>query len=102
GWWGSTSGHIQHYDFARLRAIETNRSVIRSANNGISGMIHANGEIHSKTAYWERTALRIQVPVYSNMTIYVRFGDWIGYFSTILIILLMTYLIFIKLSGSKQ
>src|SRR5690606_5843837 len=54
GWWGSTSGHIQHYDFARIRAIETNRSVVRSANNGISGMVHANGEIHSKTQYWER------------------------------------------------
>ena len=102
GWWGSTSGHIQHYDFARLRAIETNRSVIRSANNGISGMIHANGDIHSKTDYWVRTALRIQVPIYSNMTFYVRYGDWIGYFSSILMIFLTAFLVFVKLNGSRQ
>ena len=102
GWWGNTSGHVQHYDFARLRAVETNRSVIRSANNGISGMIYANGDIHSKTDYWERTALRLQVPVYSYLTVYVRYGDWIGYFSTMLIIILITYLVFIRLNGSKR
>jgi apolipoprotein N-acyltransferase len=81
GWWGNTSGHIQHYDFARLRAIENRRAVIRSANNGISGMILANGDVHSKTDYWTRDVLALDVPVYSNLTFYTRFGDLIGYFS---------------------
>ncbi len=89
GWWGNTSGHIQHYDFARLRAIENRRSVVRSANNGISGMIHANGDIHSKTEYWTRTSLRLNVPVYSQITFYTRFGDWIGYLGMFFLTLFM-------------
>lgn len=89
GWWGNTSGHTQHYDFARLRAIENRRSVIRSANNGISGMIHANGDIHSKTEYWTQTSLRLQVPVYNSLTFYTRFGDWVGYLSMVFLIFFM-------------
>ncbi|MFU8860156.1 MAG: apolipoprotein N-acyltransferase [Cyclonatronaceae bacterium] len=80
GWWGNTSGHIQHYDFARLRAIENRRAVIRSANNGISGMILANGDIHSKTEYWVQDVLQLSVPVYSDFTFYTKYGDLIGYF----------------------
>ncbi len=76
GWWGRTSGHIQHYDFARLRAIETRRAVVRSANNGISGMIMPDGTAHTKTEYWTRTAFELAVPVYSRQTFYVKFGNW--------------------------
>ncbi|MCH8494259.1 MAG: apolipoprotein N-acyltransferase [Balneolales bacterium] len=81
GWWGKTSGHIQHFDFARLRAIETRRAVVRSANNGISGMIDANGAVLSKTKYWVRDAKALNVPVYHRTTIYTRFGDWVGLLS---------------------
>lgn len=86
GWWGRTSGHIQHYDFARLRAIETRRTVVRSANNGISGMIYASGKVHSRTNYWEKTALNLVVPLHDKITIYTRFGDWIGLLSLIILI----------------
>ncbi len=84
GWWGDTSGHIQHYDFARLRAIETRRAVVRSANNGISGMILADGSVHSRTEYWTRTAFEVEIPIYTRITFYTRFGDWIGYFSLVI------------------
>jgi len=79
GWWGNTSGHIQHYEFARLRAIETRRAVVRSANNGISGMITADGRPHTKTEYWTRTAFELEVPVYEHKTFYVRHGDWFNF-----------------------
>ncbi|HCN82445.1 MAG TPA: apolipoprotein N-acyltransferase, partial [Sphingobacteriaceae bacterium] len=36
GWWGNTSGKDQHFEYAKLRAIETRRWVARSANTGIS------------------------------------------------------------------
>lgn len=76
GWWGNTSGHIQHYEFARLRAIETRRAVVRSANNGISGMITADGRPHTRTEYWTRTAFELEVPIYERITFYTRYGDW--------------------------
>ena len=84
GWWGNTSGHIQHYEFARLRAVETGRTVLRSANNGLSGVIHANGDVAVKTEYWTRDQFTYTVPVYQHKTIYVRYGDWIGWLCLVL------------------
>lgn len=86
GWWGNTSGHVQHYDYARLRAIENRRTVLRSANNGVSGMIYASGKVHSRTDYWTQTALNLQVPVHSGITLYTRLGDWIGYLSLLVVV----------------
>ncbi len=76
GWWGHSSGHIQHFQFARLRAVETGRSVVRSANNGISGLIDAQGQVLTSTPYWVRTGFTAKVPVYDTMTFYVKYGDW--------------------------
>ncbi|MFH5831175.1 apolipoprotein N-acyltransferase [Halalkalibaculum sp. DA3122] len=76
GWWGNTSGHHQHFAFARLRAIEFRRWVVRSANNGISGIINPHGNIEIKTDYWEKTAFRYAVPILVKQTIYARWGDW--------------------------
>jgi apolipoprotein N-acyltransferase len=44
-WWGNTPGFEQHWSFARLRAIETRRSVARSANTGASGFINQRGDV---------------------------------------------------------
>lgn len=85
GWWGDTSGHTQHFDFARIRAIETHRTVIRSANNGISGMILANGKVVSRSEYWTRTTLKLDVPLHSKTTFYTQYGDWIGWLSLLFI-----------------
>ncbi len=84
GWWGHTSGHIQHYEYARLRAVETGRTVLRSANNGLSGVIRANGDIAVKTEYWTRDRFTYSVPVYEGKTFYVRYGDWIGWICLLL------------------
>ncbi len=84
GWWGNTSGHIQHYEFARLRAVETGRTVLRSANNGLSGVILANGDVAVKTTYWTRDQFTYSVPVYEHTTFYVRHGDLIGWICLLL------------------
>ncbi len=77
GWWGNSSGHIQHFAYARLAAIEFRRWIVRSANNGISGIIAPNGSVKVKTEYWTRTAFRYEVPVLNETTFYTRFGNWL-------------------------
>lgn len=77
GWWGNTSGHEQHFAYARLRAIEFDRWVVRSANNGISGIIAPNGSVKIETPYWETTSFRYNIPVLTTQTFYARFGDWL-------------------------
>lgn len=77
GWWGDTSGHEQHFSYARLRAVEFNRWVVRSANNGISGIIAPDGSVKVETSYRGHTAFHYEVPVLTGLTFYARFGDWL-------------------------
>ncbi len=84
GWWGDTSGHTQHFEFAKLRAIEFHRPVLRSANNGISGVILPNGSVLTQTEYATEDVLRIQLPIETKATFYARAGNWVGWGSFIL------------------
>ena len=79
GWWGDTSGHHQHFAYARLRAIEFDRWIARSANNGISGIIASNGAITHKTEYWVRTGFTGTVQNLSTQTFFTRFGNWLSF-----------------------
>lgn len=44
GWYGNSSGPYQHWTTVKFRAVEEGISVIRAANNGISGMVNAYGQ----------------------------------------------------------
>ena len=101
GWWGHTQGHKQHLEFSKLRAIETRRSVARSANTGISGFINQRGDIVEQSGYWEQTALRNSIKTNEKLTFYVRFGDYIYKISVLLTALLVAMTI-VKLILGKQ
>ena len=48
GWWKNTVGYQQHFMYARLRAVEQRKTIIRAANTGISGVINAKGDVLQK------------------------------------------------------
>jgi apolipoprotein N-acyltransferase len=83
GWWGDSHGHIQHFAFARLRAIEHRMWIARSANNGISGIISPDGRVHVETEYWTEAAFSHTIYTNNQPTFYSRFGNWVGYMSVI-------------------
>jgi apolipoprotein N-acyltransferase len=78
GWWGNTPGYKQHFSFARLRAIENRRWVLRSANTGTSGSIDPSGKIIKKTPYWVKTAFSQSIQLRSDQTFYTTYGDWLA------------------------
>ncbi len=78
GWWGNTAGHRQHMLFSVLRAIETRRSVARSANTGISCFINQRGDISQRTDYWVPAVIREKINANDKITFYVKYGDYIG------------------------
>ena len=91
GWWKNTAGYKQHFQYARLRAIEQRKSIIRSANTGISGLIHPDGEIVEQTNWNEEIAINVKVPLNEFITFYNQFGDYIGrIFSLISILILIS------------
>ncbi len=78
GWWGNTAGHRQHLTFSSLRAIETRRSIARSANTGISAFVSQRGDIQQATPYWVETAIRQKINANDTITFYVQYGDYIA------------------------
>ena len=78
GWWGNTPGHKQHMHYARLRAIEFRRYVIRSANTGISCVIDDNGKVLNQLGYWKQGYLKVKAPKLTYETFYSKTGDYIG------------------------
>lgn len=77
GWWGDTPGYRQHFSFARLRAVETRRSIARSANTGISGLIDQRGDVIDRIGWDERALLTGRINANDTLTPYVRGGDYI-------------------------
>ncbi|MFW5756067.1 MAG: apolipoprotein N-acyltransferase [Tangfeifania sp.] len=92
GWWRNTPGYKQHLSFARLRAIETRRSIARSANTGISAFINQRGDLVQTTQWWSETAIKDTVKLNDEITFYVRYGDYIARVSVFVSVLLILYL----------
>lgn len=78
GWWGNTPGYHQHNSFSSLRAIETRRSIARSANTGISSLINQRGEVLQQLGWWKRGAVKGIINANDTLTFYVKNGDYIG------------------------
>jgi apolipoprotein N-acyltransferase len=77
GWWGNTSGHKQHLQYAALRAIETRTWVARSANTGVSAVIDPLGNIVTQKGWDERAVIKYPIPTKSTLTFYSKYGDWL-------------------------
>ncbi len=80
-WWGNTSGARQLAATSILRAVETRRWVVRSANGGISGIIDPWGRVVLNTELFESATVSGLVNAEHEETFYVRYGDIIGWVS---------------------
>jgi apolipoprotein N-acyltransferase len=78
GWWEDTPGYKQHLAYGRLRAIETRRSIARSANTGISCFINQRGDILQATNWWEQGVISGKINLNEKVTFYTKHGDYIG------------------------
>jgi apolipoprotein N-acyltransferase len=96
GWWSDSPGHIQHLNYARLRAIETRRQIARSANTGISCVINEFGEILHPTKYWEEAVFSADIYPNRSLTFFSRFGDLFSYFSVIIALFSLLFAFFLR------
>jgi apolipoprotein N-acyltransferase len=89
GWWGDTPGYRQHFTFSKLRAIETRRSIARSANTGRSAFIDQRGDVFQATDYWVPASIRQTIHANDEITIYVQYGDYIARLSAFVAVFLI-------------
>jgi len=101
-WWGNTPGHIQHFHYSRLRAIETRRWVLRAANTGISGIISPQGKIIQRSNFWETDVLKGKITPHTQETFYVKYGDYLGRVSWFLAVGLFLTGLVRKRAGKKS
>lgn len=102
GWWYDTPGHRQHNSYARLRAIETRRSIARSANTGISCFINQRGDMQQQTKYWTPDVIKASINSNDEWTFYTRFGDYIARVAILLMALLLTWTVATALNKTKS
>ena len=100
-WWDYTEGHRQHFSYARLRAIETRKNIIRSANTGISGIIDSKGDEIIKTEYNQETILSGNYKENNIITFYVKYGDYIYRIALFFVIIIFSYYLSLKLTRRK-
>ncbi|MFZ5618308.1 MAG: apolipoprotein N-acyltransferase, partial [Pseudomonadota bacterium] len=74
-WFGDSSGPRQHFDQARLRAIETGLPLARSANSGVSGLIDGTGRVRARIPLYRQGVIDAALPKALAPTLYTRFGD---------------------------
>ena len=75
-WFGKTQARYQHLLIVRMRAAENKRWIIRSTNNGISGVIDPAGRVLRTLPEYQEAAARLPFGYRSDVTFYGRFGDW--------------------------
>ncbi|MBA7560922.1 Apolipoprotein N-acyltransferase [subsurface metagenome] len=106
GWWGNTSGYKQHLTYSSIRAIETRRSIARSANTGISCFINQRGEIKQPTEWWVPDVIKSSLNLNEKITFYVKYGDYLGrtsdFFSIILLAYTLVNILITRKSGRKS
>jgi apolipoprotein N-acyltransferase len=75
GWFGISSGPHQHFQQARLRAIEEGLPLVRAANTGISAVVDPLGRVVRSLPLGSEGVLDAPLPKPMTMTPYARFGD---------------------------
>jgi apolipoprotein N-acyltransferase len=83
-WYGRTVAPWQHARLAQWRAIETRRSLLRVTNTGVTVRINAKGEIGDALPIFSPGVLKTDVEILEGETLYVRFGDWFAWATTLI------------------
>jgi apolipoprotein N-acyltransferase len=78
-WYDGTAAPAQHLWQARLRAIESDRYLLRAATTGISAFIDPSGRIVESVPMGRDGIIYAKFHARERITPYVRFGDWFAW-----------------------
>lgn len=92
-WFGNSSGPYQHFDMAKMRAIEYGIPLIRVANTGITAFVDQFGREFARLEMNEMDIVDVELIKSNGSTIYADFGHIpVGFVVLFLLIILITNL----------
>lgn len=74
-WFGRSIGPKQHFQMARMRALETGRPLIRATGTGITAVIDERGRVTKRIPAFSPGVLSADVPSFEGRTPFLRFGS---------------------------
>lgn len=86
-WYDGTSAPRQHLNQARLRAVETDRYLLRAATTGISAVVNPTGELVQQLPMGRTGIIYARFARHRAMTPYVRYGDWFAWLAVAVVII---------------
>lgn len=73
-WFGRSIGPLQHFQMARMRAVENGRYLLRSTNNGMTAIINQRGDVQSWLPQFEAGVLRGHAEIRTGQTPFAKMG----------------------------
>ena len=75
-WFGASIGPWQHMQIAQSRALENQKPLIRSTNNGVSALVNHNGEIIKQLPQFVQANMQGILKPRNGQTPFNHWGNW--------------------------
>jgi apolipoprotein N-acyltransferase len=87
-WFGKSLAPAQHFQMARMRALETGRYLVMATNDGITGIVNNLGKVTAKAEAFKEVVLTGEVYPYKGKTPWM----YTNIYAMLLIILIFLYI----------
>jgi len=81
-WAKSLPSQNQHLSMAVFRAVENNRSMVRSTSSGQTCAVNPDGRVIAIAPPFAESRLNVKVPIVKGNTFYTLYGDYLGFIFT--------------------
>lgn len=75
-WFGRSWGPLQHFQMARMRALETGKYLLRGTNTGVTAVIDPWGKVLAQLPQFQEGLLKSSFHTVSGVTPYMHWGWW--------------------------
>ncbi len=91
-WYGRTAAAEQHLAMSILRAVETDRYLVRCASTGVSAVISPTGKVLSRANIFTCAVVSAPIEQRRDLTFYVCHGDWFAVLCTAASVIVLIFL----------
>ena len=97
GWYGDSFAPHQHFEMARMRALETSRELIRSTTSGITALVDEKGRVKVQGPQFKSVVVSGSIQPRQGVTPYVYWGN-----SPVLLLFVLAGIYLLYLTKRRQ